>query len=337
MTRLSVLDQSPVSSGRTPADAIAETLELARATERYGYHRYWLAEHHATDGFAGSAPEIMVTRVAEATSEIRVGSGGVMLSHYSPLKVAEVFRMLETMYPGRIDLGIGRAPGSDGLTAQALAYGSPIGIEYFPNRIADLAALLMDRPPPTEAFASVRATPKPSKPPQVWLLGSSDQSALYAARFGLAFSFAQFINPINGPEVLQIYRDRFEPSPLYPEPAGSVSVFVICAETEAEADAQANSRDLFRIRVETGQFLPYPSIEEAAAYPYSNHELMRVARNREALVVGTPDQVKEGLVALADQHGVDEIIVLTICHDFEARRRSYELVGEAFGLEKRAV
>ena len=337
MTILSVLDQSPICSGRSAADAINETIEMARATERYGYHRYWLAEHHATDTFAGSAPEIMVARVAEATSEIRVGSGGVMLSHYSPLKVAEVFRLLETMYPGRIDLGIGRAPGSDGLTAQALAYGSQVGIQYFPNRIGDLAALLTDQPMPTEAFAQVRATPKSPGLPQVWLLGSSDQSALYAAHFGIAFSFAHFINNHDGPDVLEIYRDKFQPSDLYPASAGSVCVFVVCAETEAEAENLAKSRDLFRIRVEVGQFLPYPSVEEAKSHDYSDNEVKRVARNREALVVGTPDQVKQSLVAIADEHGVEEVIILTICHDFAARLRSYELVAEAFGLEMRDV
>ena len=198
MIHLSALDQSPVRSGGTPSDAVQETVRLAQAVERLGYRRYWLAEHHGTDGFAGSAPEILVARVAAATRDIRVGSGGVMLSHYSPLKVAETFRLLELLYPGRIDLGIGRAPGSDTRTARALAYGSQVGIEYFPARIADLVAFLEDSTPATEAFSGVRATPKAPSIPEVWLLGSSAQSAMYAAQFGIAFSFAHFITPQGG-------------------------------------------------------------------------------------------------------------------------------------------
>ena len=193
--KIGVLDQSPVRSGGTEQDAVAETVELAQACERWGYHRYWLAEHHGTDGFAGSAPEIMIPLVASATSRIRVGSGGVMLSHYSPLKVAETFRLLEVMFPGRIDLGIGRAPGSDQLTAAALAYGSQIGLEYFPTKIADMIAFLTDQTPPTEVFARVRATPRAPSVPDVWLLGSSNGSATYAAQFGLPLSFAHFIAP----------------------------------------------------------------------------------------------------------------------------------------------
>ncbi len=333
MLRLSVLDQSPVRSGGTPADAIDETIRLAQAAERLGYTRYWLAEHHATDGFAGSAPEIMVTRVAEATSTIRVGSGGVMLSHYSPLKVAEVFRLLETMYPGRIDLGIGRAPGSDPLTAHALAYGSEIGIEHFPNRIADLAAFLTGTPPPTEAFARVKATPAPPTTPALWLLGSSPQSGAYASHFGLAYSWAHFINPRGGSEVMRDYRERFAPSVLMDAPLGSVGVFVICAETAEEAQELVLSRDLFRIRLEHGRLDPYPSVEEAKAYSYSPEERRRVERNRELAIVGMPGEVKARLEALAAEYTVEELVILTICHDFAARRRSYELLAEAFGLQ----
>ncbi len=210
---LSVLDQSPVRAGGTAADALNETVELAKASERWGYHRYWLAEHHATEGLAGSAPEIMVARVAAATSAMRVGSGGVMLSHYSPLKVAETFRVLETLYPGRIDLGIGRAPGSDQLTARALQAGPGAApLEYFPNQVQDLLGYLGDGLPAEHPFARIHVTPEPASRPEVWLLGSSDQSGMVAAYLGCGFSFAHFINDQGGPQVMEAYRRQFRPS-----------------------------------------------------------------------------------------------------------------------------
>jgi luciferase family oxidoreductase group 1 len=337
MLKLGVLDQSPIRAGGTPAQAIDETIRLAQETEALGFTRYWLAEHHGTDGFAGSSPEIMVTRVAAATRSIRVGSGGVMLSHYSPLKVAENFKLLENMFPGRIDLGIGRAPGSDGLTAAALAYGSQIGIEYFPTRIADLAAFLTDQPPATEAFSRVRATPKAPGTPELWLLGSSDQSAAYAAHFGIAFSFAHFIAPEGAAPVLAYYRHGFKPSGLLAVPRASAGVFVICAETTEEAERLAASRDYWRLRLGQGQHLPYPPPEEALAYPYSAHERAEIARNSANRITGDPDTVKAQLEALAAALGVDELVILTITYDFEARLRSYQLLAEAFGLAGRAA
>ncbi|MDA0368415.1 MAG: LLM class flavin-dependent oxidoreductase [Proteobacteria bacterium] len=330
--KLSVLDQSPIRSGATPADAIRETVELAQAADRFGYARYWLAEHHASSGLAGSAPEILVGRVAGATERIRVGSGGVMLSHYSPLKVAETFKLLETMYPGRIDLGIGRAPGSDGLTAAALAYGSQVGIEYFPARIADLQAFLTDSTPATPAFARVKATPRTDTVPELWLLGSSDGSAKLAAHFGAAFSFAYFINPYGGEAIMDMYRDEFQPSTELEKPAGSLCVFVVCADTEDRAAYLAKSRNLWRIQLEKGELGPYPTPEDAEAYPYSDSERLRIAERSATNIVGTPDQVKPQIEALADRFGVDEIMVLTITHDFAARIRSYELVAKAFDL-----
>ena len=192
--RLSILDQSPIKSGSTPAEAVQETLELAQAAEQLGYHRYWVAEHHSSSGLAGASPEVLIGQIAARTSHLRVGSGGVMLSHYSSLKVAECFRMLETLFPGRIDLGIGRAPGSDQLTARALQPGGGLGLDRFPEQIADLVGYLGDCLPANHPFARVRAMPAGPTAPEVWLLGSSDQSALYAAHFGLGFSFVHFIN-----------------------------------------------------------------------------------------------------------------------------------------------
>lgn len=332
MVKLSVLDQSPVRQGGDARQALEETIALAQATERLGYDRYWLAEHHGTEGFAGSSPEIMVTRVAAATERIKVGSGGVMLSHYSPLKVAENFKLLENLYPGRIDLGIGRAPGSDGVTAAALAYGSEIGIEYFPTKIADMMAFLADEPPATEPFKAVRATPAVVQQPEVWLLGSSDQSAAYAAHFGLAYSFAHFIAPQVSQPVLKYYRDKFQPSDTLAGPKANAGVFVICADTQEEADYLASSRDLWRLKLQYGQHLPYPHPDEALAYSYNAQEQRIVDGNKANRFAGTPETLHARLTEFADEHGLDELVVLTITYDFEKRLRSYELLAEAFGL-----
>ena len=333
--KLSVLDQSPVRAGFTYADALDETLELARLTDRLGYNRYWVAEHHSTEGLAGSSPEILVARIAGVTEDIKVGSGGVMLSHYSPLKVAENFALLETMYPGRIDLGIGRAPGSDQLTAQALAYGSQVGIEYFPARIRDLTLFLTDSIPDDHPFRGIHASPIPERVPEIWLLGSSDQSAAYAAHFGLSFSFAQFISPDGGAWVTNAYREAFKPSSFLAEPRCSLGVFVICADTEEEAEHHARSRDLWRLWLEKGDLRPVPPVEEVEAYEFSEAEKARVQANRTRHIVGTPDRVKDQFRAMAEEYAIDEFVINTIVHDPRARLRSYELLAETFGLTAR--
>jgi luciferase family oxidoreductase group 1 len=333
---LSVLDQSPVRSGRTAAEAVQETLALAQAADRLGYHRYWLAEHHSAAGLAGSTPEVLIARVAGLTHGIRVGSGGVMLSHYSALKVAENFRMLETLYPGRIDLGIGRAPGSDPITARALRHGpGALGIEQFPNQIADLIGFLNGGLPPGHPFAGVRAMPSGATAPELWLLGSSGDSAAYAAHFGAAFSFAHFINDEGGAAVVRAYGEYFKPSSALVAPRASIAVFTVCADTGEEASRLARSRDLFLLRLYTGRAGPYPSVEEAESYPYAPHETAIVQRARRRSITGSPDEVREKLIALAGEYGVDEIVVVTITHSPAARLRSYELLAQAFDLEPR--
>lgn len=333
---LSILDQSPVRQGGSAADALRETVLLAQAAERLGYHRYWLAEHHATEGLAGSAPEIMVARVAAATSTIRVGSGGVMLSHYSPLKVAETFRVLETLYPGRIDLGVGRAPGSDQLTMRALQAGpGALSVEYFPSQVRDLIGYIGDGLPAEHPFARIRATPEPASRPELWLLGSSDQSAMVAAYLGTAFSFAHFISGEGGPSVMEMYRREFRPSPRLASPLGSIGVFVLCAETQEQAERLARSRDLWRLRLDQGHLGPVPSIEEAEAHPYSREERLRIAVNRRRMAIGSPTVVRQRLTELAASFGVEEVVVVSICYDFAARLRSYELLAQAFELRAR--
>ena len=340
---LSVLDQSPVGSGRTAADALAETLALARLADRRGYRRYWLAEHHNTGSLAGSAPEVLIPLVAAGTAGIRVGSGGVMLAHYSPLKVAEQFRLLQTLFPGRIDLGIGRAPGSDRLTALALTRGEPHPIEAFPEQLRELSAYLHDALPAGHPFAGVRATPEPpgdgGAGPELWLLGSSGQSAAYAADLGFAFSFAHFINPDPGvaAAVLEAYREAFRPSPYLDAPRTSLAVRALCAETDAEARRLSASFGLMRVRMEQGRRGPVPSVEEALAYPYSPPERARLGAVLAQSAIGSPETVRQRLTALARAHGVDELVVVTICHDPAARRRSYELLAEAFALAPRTA
>jgi luciferase family oxidoreductase group 1 len=333
---LSVLDQSPIRSGGTAFDAVEETVTLAQAAEKLGYHRYWLAEHHGTEGLAGCAPEILIARVAAATATMRIGSGGVMLSHYSPLKVAENFALLQTMYPGRIDLGLGRAPGGDYLTSVAMQYGSEIGVEYYPTKIIDLKSFLTGSAPANKALAKVKLTPRPTAPPQIWLLGSSDESAKLAAMFGLPFAFAHFINPVGAEKILQQYSAAFQPSDLLAQPQAAMCVGAICAATQKEADRLALSRGLWRVMLDKGSLGPYPTPEEAEAYPYTDEERRTAEKSRRTAIIGDPATVKQGLERMAADHGVNEMMVVTICHDFKARLRSYELIAQAFQLKQAA-
>jgi len=333
--RLSVLDQSPIREGGTASQALAETIELAKLADALGYERYWLAEHHDASGLAGSAPEILIGRIAGATAGVRVGSGGVMLTHYSPFKVAESFRMLEALYPGRIDLGIGRAPGSDQRTALALNAGGGSGAETYPRQVAELIAYLGPGLAPGHPFAGITAMPAIDTAPEVWLLGSTGDSAAIAAYFGQAFSFAHFINDRDAEAVLQGYRRAFRPTKAHGTPRGNVAVFVLCADTESEALRLAKSRDLWRLRLDQGAISPVPSVETAENYPYSPAEIARIERNRRRYVVGDPEQVRTRLGAIARGCGVDEIVAVSICYDFSARLRSYRLLAEAFALEPR--
>ncbi|WP_416897600.1 MAG: LLM class flavin-dependent oxidoreductase [Minwuia sp.] len=336
--RLSVLDQSPIRSGATPADAIAESIELARACDRLGYHRYWLAEHHASGGLAGAAPEILIGHIAQATQNIRVGSGGVMLSHYSALKVAETFRMLETLHPGRIDLGVGRAPGSDQKTMQALRAGpGSASIDYYPRQVLDTIGFMENRLEDDHPFRGIIAQPAGETVPEVWMLGSSMDSAAYAAHFGLPFSFAHFITPRGGDMVAEAYRQRFRPSERYPEPRLSVGVFALAADTEEKAEYLVKSRNLWLVRLMKGELGPFPTPEEADAYTYGPHDLEMLEANRGRSIAGTPDKVARQLSELRDTYQADELVVVTISHDFEARVRSYELLAREFGLQAKAA
>jgi luciferase family oxidoreductase group 1 len=309
-------------------------VELAQLTDSLGYRRYWLAEHHNSSTFAGSSPEIMVTRVAAATSAIRVGAGGVMLQHYNPLKVAENFRLLEAMFPGRIDLGIGRAPGSNAATALALGGGEP-SVERFAVLLRDLIGYLHDALPESHPFHSVRATPMVSTVPELWMLGSTAGGASYAAYFGLAFSFAHFINSSGtGIQAMAQYRRQFQRQLLLAEPHGSLAVRVVCADTEEQARELAETAALLRRRMR--RTIPVraraPRIDEVLAEPMTEVERAAVEESLASCMIGSGDQVKTQLGVLAAQYGVDEVVVLTICHEPAARARSYALLAEAFRL-----
>jgi luciferase family oxidoreductase group 1 len=335
--KIGVLDQSPIVSGHSPAQAIHETIALARLADSLGFHRYWLAEHHAITALADPCPEILLARIGAETRRIRVGSGGVMLPHYSSLKVAEVFRMLEALYPGRIDLGIGRAPGGDMRTARALREDGFADAARFPEQVKDLMNFLKGSLPDDQSSAQVRVQPAGTTAPPVWLLGSSDYSGALAARIGLRFAFAHFINPQGGDEVMRRYKKDFQPSASIPRPEGAVCVSVICAETNEEADRLAISMDLRRIHMATGVEAPIPTVEEARAYPWTQRERAYAAQQRPRLVHGNPETVRDGLQRLAARYDVDELMLLTITGDYASRRRSYELVAEAFELVAEAT
>ena len=327
--RLGVLDQSPVVSGHAPAEAVAETLRLARLAEELGYSRYWLAEHHAIAALADPCPEILLARVAAETRSMRVGTGGVLLPYDSPFKVAEVFRMLEALTPGRIDLGIGRAPGGDMRTAQAVAYGAGVSAEHFPAQVRDLAGFLDGTLPAGHPFADVKAQPAGATAPEIWLLGSSDYSGALASELGLRFAFAHFISAHGAGAVMRAYRDQYRPSAREPGPASLLCAFVICAKTGAEAERLAASIDLRRLHMARGIDAPVPTLAEADAHRYTDQERAYVQQQRARLVHGDPGAVREKLLALKEETRADELMILSITGDYETRRESYRLVARA--------
>lgn len=333
--RLSVLDQSPIRKDGTAAQALHETLALAAACDRLGFTRYWVAEHHNSGGLAGSAPELLIGQIAARTRRIRAGSGGVMLSHYSPLKVAEQFRVLEALFPGRIDLGVGRAPGSDHRTAAALAHGpGALSIEHFGEQLQDLQGYLTGTLPPGHPFRDVRATPDTEGAPELWMLGSTTAGAAYAAQLGWSFCFAHFITPEGGEDVIRGYKRRFCPSTVRQQPRAALGVSVTCAETDAEAERLAMSRWVWRLGQDQGQRGGVPSPEEAAAYPLLATDLPYLEYMRARSIAGSPARCRAHLEQLAARYDADELVIVTITYDFAARLRSYELLAEVFGLER---
>jgi luciferase family oxidoreductase group 1 len=327
--RLSILDQSPIIRGHAAPRAIEETLALARRADELGYHRYWLAEHHAIAALADPCPEVLLARLGAETKRIRIGTGGILLPYYSAFRTAETFRMLEALYPGRIDLGIGRAPGGDARTAQAVSGGGFPDASRFPAQVQELAAHLDGTLPNGHPFGGVRVQPEVETWPEVWLLGSSDYSGALAAQLGLPFSFAHFINPRGGELVTQFYRSRFKPG-REAAPRVMVCTFAICAESDAEAERLAAPIDLRRLHMALNIDSPIPSDEEAARHRYSEEERTYVLGQRARAVLGSPLTCRREIEAMAERYGADEMMVLTITGSYETRRRSYERLMEQF-------
>jgi luciferase family oxidoreductase group 1 len=336
--KLSVIDQSPVPAGFTPADALHNTIELARLADRLGYERYWIAEHHAIEALASPAPEVLIARVGAETSGILVGSGGVMLPHYSPLKVAECFRMLHALYPGRIDLGIGRAPGGTPLETYALQRdrNQRPEVDDFPQQLAELRAFLNHSFPDKHPFSRIKVSPAMPGAPAIWLLGSSMWSASAAAQFGLPYAFAHFINQHPTRMALEYYFAHFKASVNLAQPRAILALGAICADTEAEALRLLSSARLFRNRIRRGEVGPIPTPEEAIAELGSAGE-RPTAGDAEwpRYIAGDPEQVRTQLVDMASLLHVDELMIVTIVHDHRARMRSYELLAQAFELRPR--
>jgi luciferase family oxidoreductase group 1 len=331
--RLSVLDQSPVPEGSTGAEALRNTLDLAQLADALGYHRYWVAEHHGTPMLAGASPEALIGPIATSTKRIRVGSGGVMLPHYSPLKVAETFTALAALYPSRIDLGLGRAAGTDQLTTLALQRDRrQAAPDDFPQQISELLAYFDDALPGEHPFARL-ATTLPGRPflPAPWLLGSSAQSAIWAAQLALPYAFADFINP-SGAELTALYRQRYAEQRTGQEPTTAVAAWVVCADTDERAQYLAASSRMTLRLLRRGQLIPVPSPDKAIEFLRSEDLPTSGPLPQRRGIIGSPAKVRDGLHALAEEYGAEEVIVVTITYDHAARRRSYELVAEAMGL-----
>jgi luciferase family oxidoreductase group 1 len=332
MPRLSVLDQSIAVAGRPHAASIQETLALAQHCEALGYARFWLAEHHNHPTIVGTAPEILMAAIAATTKSIRIGSAGVMLPHYSALKVAEQFRVLDALAPGRIDLGVGRAPGSDGRTALALNRNAATATEAFPRQVRDLTAWVTGSTLPNDhPFRQVRAFPAGDTSPEIWILGSSDYGARVAAALGLPYCFAHFITDGHGASAaLRLYRDTYQSTPRFPKPIATVCVWALAAKTAEEAHYLFEPRARWKLYRGRGALQPLETAASAALQSYSPEERNRIDAMHCSAFVGGASAVAERLRVLAHELALDEIIILTWSDDPAARRRSYELLAAEF-------
>src|SRR5471030_184733 len=331
MTPLSILDLSPVSAGSTGAQALRNSLDLARLADGLGFTRYWVAEHHNLPAIASSAPDIMIGQIAAITTRMRVGSGGVMLPNHAPLMVAERFKVLEALFPGRIDLGLGRAPGTDPATSYALRRRQGVNEEDdLLERFQELMLLETRGFPEGHPFHNVKAMPSDVPLPPIYLLGSSDYSAQLAGQIGAAFAFAHHFANFDAAEAMRLYRDNFRPSPSHAKPLAILGTHVVCADTDEEADRLALTVDLNIVRRAKGEYLPLASPEDAAAYDYSPADRARIAQNRTKMSVGSPATIKAKLAPLIEATKADELMVTTMIFSHEARKRSYALLATTF-------
>jgi luciferase family oxidoreductase group 1 len=331
MIPLSILDLSPVSAGSSGAQALRNSLELAQLADKLGYVRYWVAEHHSMPAIASSAPDIMIGQIAALTRNLRVGSGGVMLPNHAPLTVAERFKVLEALFPGRIDLGLGRAPGTDPATSYALRRRQGVSEDDdFLERFNELMLLETRAFPQGHPFHNVRAMPADVTLPPIYLLGSSDYSAQLAGHIGAAFSFAHHFANFDAATAMRLYRDSFKPSTAHAKPHAILAAHVVCADTDEEAERLAKTVDLNFVRRNKGEYQPLASPEDAIAYDYAPVDKARIAQNRTRLSVGSPATVKAKLAPLLAATQADELMVTTMIYSHEARKHSYELLAKTF-------
>jgi luciferase family oxidoreductase group 1 len=326
--KLSVLDLCPILSGEDAVSSLKHVLELARFVEDIGYHRYWMAEHHNMEGIGSSAPEVLISHVASGTKTIRVGSGGIMLPNHAALHMAEVFRTLEALYPGRIDFGIGRAPGSGSKASHALRSERGLSANDFPEQMRELLGWLNDDIP--SKHAGVSAVPVKVKMPEMWILGSSDFGAMFAGETGLPYAFAQHFSQLPALEMIRLYREYFTPSKWLQKPLTMLGVHIICAETDEKAEELALSSDLsFSLFVQTGKSIPLPSVAEAKAYPYTAEDWRQVRAGSMPKFIGSPETIKKKLSPYMKSGLVDELMVLSMIHDQEDRKTCYRLIHQS--------
>lgn len=325
--KLSVLDQSVISKGDSPSSALQKTVKLAQLTEDLGFIRFWTAEHHNTNGIAGSSPEVLMSHIASKTRKIRVGSGGVLLPQYSPYKIAENFKVLETLFPNRIDAGIGRSPGGSPSTRMALTDGIRKSMNEFPRQIQDLQGYFLNQLPIEHPFYDVKAYPALTSLPEMWILGISHRGARMAAEHGTAFTYGHFITPENGVRAMDYYYTHFKPSTFLQKPKTNVCVFVVCAETQEEAEELALSQDIWLLSVEKGVDTRIPTIEEAKNIPITTDDRTKIQENRRRMIIGTPQRVKAELLRLSDIYQCDEFMIITNIYDFHDKIRSYTLIA----------
>jgi len=337
MPPLSVLDLSPVTTATSGAKALHNSLDLAQLADRLGYTRYWVAEHHNLPSIASSAPDIMIGQIAALTERIRIGSGGVMLPNHAPLVVAERFKVLEALFPGRIDLGIGRAPGTDPVTSIALRRRQEIqDQDDFLERFQELLLLEQRGYPEGHPFRNVRAMPADVALPPIFLLGSSGYSAELAAAIGAGFSFAHHFADHDAVAAMMNYRNHFKASPARPQPLAILAIAVVCADTDAEAERLVATVDLNFVRRSRGEYLPFASPEDAASYAYAPIDRERIKANRARVFVGSARTVRDRLMPLVDETKADEVMITSMIYDHTARRHSYELLAEIFALKAAA-
>lgn len=326
--KLSILDQAPIPSGKTSQDALTSTVKLAQIGEELGYERFWIAEHHDLFGLACSNPNVMLGVIGSRTSHIRIGAGAVLLPYYKPFRVAETYNLLATLFPDRIDLGLGRAPGGSAEVSQALSDNYLAQVKEYPNDIEDLLKFLHNRHPSDDIYGKIAPTPVPDTPPQTWTLGTSSKSAVLAAEKGLDYAFGHFMTDKDGPEIVQEYRKNFA------ENHGNqgtviVAISVICAKTNEKAEELASSYFLWQINQEKSlNDHTVPSVADAQKYDFSNEEKQKITAMRQNMIIGDPSKVRDEVTALQAQYGADEMMVVTITHDIEAKFESYRLLKE---------